>query len=194
MDTGTPKRRWMLYAYIFLCIAIGLGGPMTIFRSGRPLTAFAFFVGSIIIFIMFGIRWFGDLDTSSGTWPPAINTCPDYLSYYERTDSNKPGGKGANGSRRTCIDTTGVSTRSFSSGATPITKWNGTGEGDQYYFDLDDNTETDTYKRLATYCQMAINAGVSWEGITDGQVCTFAGAVAGANAGAGDSCKKPSPV
>ena len=54
MDTGTPKRRWMLYAYIFLCIAIGLGGPMTIFRSGRPLTAFAFFVGSIIIFIMFG--------------------------------------------------------------------------------------------------------------------------------------------
>jgi len=192
MDTGTPKRRWMLYAYIFLCIAIGLGGPMTIFRSGRPLTAFAFFVGAIIIFIMFGTRWFGDLDTSSGTWPPVINTCPDYLSYYERADSNKPGGKGANGSRRTCIDTTGVSTTSFNSGATRMTQWTGNDtDNDNLYFDLDDNTETDTYKRLAKFCQMAIDHGVSWEGITDGQVCTFAGSVAGANAGAGGDCKPP---
>ena len=81
------KRTLNLVMYIFVCVAILVGVPVQLYKGGRDLAAVLVFIGGLIIAIFFGIRWFDKLgggDTGN-KWPPVINTCPDYLTYFKRT-------------------------------------------------------------------------------------------------------------
>ena len=156
-----------LGAYICVAILVILGGSYSLYSSYEILVPFLFFIGSLASFIIFGLIWF----SASGavfaqtpvSWPPFINTCPDYLVYYRRPVRNT--------FVDTCVDTIGVSSRTS---RTPLLKFTEPrwATRDQFYFSLRTNA-TDPVGRNRELCTRAINAGLTWEGITNGETCTF---------------------
>jgi hypothetical protein len=152
-------------AYIFVAIGVGLAGPMKLYQTGRMWSALIFLILSIFIFIFFGTRWFSTgnvIGTYTGSWPPIINTCPDYLVYFKK------------GTMDTCIDLIGVNR---SGGA--LAPWSQDDSPSRppaaanKYFPM-------TYKagmgadQLQVLCNAAQQLGLTWEGITNGESCVFA--------------------
>jgi len=156
--------------YIIVAILVIAGGTFSVVKSGQMIGSFLFFVGVLTIFIVFGIKWFSPGSVFSKTpvsWPPTINTCPDYLVHYGRLmpDGTK---------QDTCIDLIGVNR---SNGA--LFPWS-----------QDDSTSNPpsnpnkyfpfTYKagmsqnQLKVLCDSAQQLGLTWEGITNGESCSYA--------------------
>lgn len=164
-----------LIIYIISAIAVIAGGTVTAFNTGKTLAAVLFFMGALTIFVTFGLKWFRPGSVFAKTpvpWPPTINTCPDYLVYYGRA-------KGDGTKEHTCIDLIGVSKNGglkvfskevLQSGGSPPTD-------NEYYFSL--KTESsDTNAKNQELCKRAIDAGLTWEGITNGESCTTGGSEA----------------
>jgi hypothetical protein len=165
--------------YIVLAILVIAGGTFKLTSSGQTLGGILFFIGALAIFIVYGLKWFGQNSLFSETpvsWPTSINTCPDYLVYYGR---KMPDGT----TQDTCIDTIGVS-RNGSIKVFP--KGGDVPTSDDYYFSLVTKS-SDAAKKNAELCQRTIAAGLTWEGISNGESCiTPSGPVApggGSNAG-----------
>jgi len=152
-----------IYEIIFIVISILIGGGgVAYFATQQQYVAAALFlIGSIAVLVSYGLRWFGPAGSPTSTtvpWPPVINTCPDYLTYYKRTN----GGAVTD----TCIDRVGVSRN----GA--ITIWpSGGGDptNDAYFFTLKKGEDR------SALCGRVINAGLTWEGVTDGESCSSSG-------------------
>ena len=151
-------------AYIFLSIVGGLTVCMKLMQSGRMWAAILCLVLFILIFVFYGIRWFSKgnlIGQYSGTWPPLINTCPDYLVYYKR------------GGKDTCVDLLGVNrSRGILRSWTQDDSAKNPPADDAKYF-------PHVYKPnmsnadLRILCDTAQQAGLTWEGITNGDSCTF---------------------
>lgn len=172
--------------YILFCIAVGFTGIMYFFGSGRMISAGIFLIGSILIFVLFGLRWFvyDKPKWASNTWPPQINTCPDFLTYMSLNGKN------------VCVDTIGISTN-----PTALKKWafganppSNPPVSADYYFDLT-TTKTKPQEVLAEYCQQCLDKGLTWEGICDGESCYKfnppAARGGGAAGGASSECEAP---
>ena len=164
---ATLQPVYYMLMYIFACLAIGAGGSMFLMQTQRTISAATFFIGSLLIFVFFGLRWFnyGSDPTAAKVWPPVINTCPDYLVYFERRIT---GSGGQVSTENTCVDPLGVSTKP---GA--LLKWPGAqpdNDRAEYYFSLV-FTETNELKLAAAKCDRSLLKGVSWEGVTDGDTC-----------------------
>ena len=151
--------------YIVLAIVVIAGGSFKLFQTSRSLAALIFLVGSLVSFIVFGIRWFGTKDSllseTPVTWPPMTNTCPDYLMYYKRP---KPDGT----SEDTCVDKIGVSRN----GSLKVFPANGdvNNANDEYFFPLLTKS-AEPAERRAELCQRTIQYGLTWEGISNGESC-----------------------
>lgn len=149
--------------FILVSFGIILGGIYKLYDGfGYTKGSILFGLGATYFAVVYGIRWFGSdqsvFSPPSGSWPPVINTCPDYLTLYDRVVGNA--------TIRTCIDRIGVSrTGAFpvfpSTGPAPI--------DDKYYFTIDQPAGKVTNN--ADLCKKAINAGLTWEGITNGESC-----------------------
>jgi len=164
------KRTLNLLMYIFVCVAILVGVPIQLYRGGRDLVAVLVFIGTLVISIFFGIRWFDKLgggDTGN-KWPPVINTCPDYLTYFKRTNTSA---SGSTTTKNTCIDLMGVSKKPAILKPWGANSISNPPLDDGFYFNIDFVTKQDITK-LEQMCEAALNAGVSWEGVTDGISCT----------------------
>ena len=165
--------------YIILAIAIIAGGSMKLKDMGMMGGAFVFFVGSLAIFLLFGLRWFRQQGILSGAdvqWPPSINSCPDGLTAYKRTVGGVK--------KDVCIDTIGMS-RNAGISVFPV------GGGpeptdDKYYFDLS-TTSSESAAKAQELCQRANLMGLSWEGISNGESCTTKTGAKRASGGAGGS-------
>jgi hypothetical protein len=151
--------------YIFLSFVLIFGGTMSIFKTKRMLTATLFFAGALAASIFYGIRWFETLKIDTGDnakWPPIINTCPDYLTYYKA-------GSGAT-AKDTCIDILGIAKggnlEQWSSDTTYSANSN-------KFFSLDMTglDKNDPKVISDEFCKRANDAGVTWEGIWDGESC-----------------------
>lgn len=159
---------YYMLIYILLCIGIGFSGLMYFFRSGLYVGTITFLVGAVLIFVFFGLRWFQNSTSApwqAKSWPPVINTCPDYLMYYERKIRDVTGKTTV---QPTCVDPIGVSTK-----PAKLLKWLGSvpsTDKEQYYFKLN-FTATEPAKLLAQKCDRALEYGVTWEGICDGDSC-----------------------
>jgi hypothetical protein len=152
---------WYLVSYILACIMIGFTGTYLLVSTGRSIGALTFFVGAITVFVIFGLRWFkyGANPFAPNSWPPVINTCPDYLVFYNRT--------GATGSEPTCIDVMGVSTE-----PSRLSKWPADGPAptdERFFFSL--NFNQTGVNLMAEKCARAIEKGLTWEGISNGESC-----------------------
>lgn len=155
-----------IYFIIFIVTALVIvgGGTYKLTNMEYSIAAFIFFMFGTILFGLYALRWFGsDASIFSNTpvsWPPSINTCPDYLTYYDRTK--------ADGSvQKTCIDRVGVS-RNGNLKAFPAT--GAAPAGDEYYFSLATNAP-DPEGKNNELCQRAMSMGLTWEGITNGEGC-----------------------
>lgn len=164
--------------FIVLGLAVTLGGTIKLTGDGSTLGAILFFIGAAFVFVTFGMKWFSKGSMFSETpvsWPPTINTCPDYLTYYGRQmqDGTK---------QDSCIDQIGVSRNGSlkvfpKDGSVPAT--------DEYYFSLTTKS-SDPAAKNQELCQRAITMGLTWEGITNGESClTPSGPVAPGGGGSG---------
>ena len=156
-----------IYLGIYIVFAIVLigGGTSVLFTSSRSISAVLFLGGALAIFSIFGIRWFGSdkslFSQAPVSWPPVINTCPDYLMYYKR--------KRSDGSYEdTCVDKLGVS----KNGSLKVIPGDGNiNDGnDEYFFSLTTKS-SDSTKKKQELCMRAIQYGLTWEGITNGESC-----------------------
>uniref|UniRef100_A0A6C0KWQ4 Uncharacterized protein n=1 Tax=viral metagenome TaxID=1070528 RepID=A0A6C0KWQ4_9ZZZZ len=184
-----------LIGFIAVAFMITVGGAYQLNSTGQTYGAVLFFIGSLILFIVYGMRWFGDsplFTTTPGPWPPVINSCPDYLTYYKRTVGGIQ--------KDTCIDTIGVSKDNSLLSTFP--KDGSIPDNDSYYLDIS-GMSSDPATKNTQMCTAAINQKVTWEGVTNGESCVSpiapgssgsasgTGGASGAG-GAGTGC--PAPV
>jgi hypothetical protein len=149
-------------AYIFICVVIGLYAFSTLSGSNRMWAAILSLVLFILIFVFYGQRWFRGEKSAfkyGGAWPPIINMCPDYLVYFK------------NGSTDTCVDLTGVAREG---GLKPWTQEdinNPPASTDKYFnYVYKPGMTGDKLKEL---CDATMRMGLTWEGITNGESCTY---------------------
>jgi len=136
-----------------------IGGGSIHFSSNRQyIGLLIFFPLSILIFVVYGLRWFGPegiYQNQTLQWPPAINTCPDYLTAYTI--------KNPAGDSKGCVDRLGVSRNG---GLTLLQKGDAViNPNDSRFFPLN------TGESRAALCQRVMTAGLTWEGVTDGETC-----------------------
>lgn len=154
--------------YIFLSVVVSAGGSYILFSTGRTIAAGLYLLGMIALETYFGTRWFtltGNKVSTSGSWPPSINVCPDYLSLYKDTDGTNY-----------CVDTIGITNSSLSTTPFQPAKFSADGTyrpiTDQQkrtgiIFQLyKDKTGEDRMNSLKT--QLKTMPGVTWEGVWDG--------------------------
>jgi len=179
---------YYLLIYVLLCIVIELTMTVFLAQTGRGIGAIVFLIGAIMVFLFFGLRWFdyGINPLAGKSWPPIINTCPDYLVYVERMKGTQKIGS--------CVDPLGVSTG-------PLQRWvysgdmsgSGVPSSDNMYFDLDFGI-TDPVKLLAAQCQRCQDKGVTWEGVFNGDSCYTQNALAAAAAAGVSQCASAAPA
>lgn len=155
--------------YILFSLVVGLGGTYSLIQSERTLAGFLYFVGSVLILTFYGLRWFtgNALQTSrydSKSWPPIVNTCPDFLSLTERPIS------GSSKKEKVCVDLIGVAEGGIQKLMDPTNLTN-----DQYVFKLYE--ERKGAERMRALCEECKLKKVTWEGVYDGVSCTATGAV-----------------
>lgn len=148
--------------YLLLAITITLGGMVVLIKSDRTFAGFLFLIGGILLFTYYGVRWFQSNSLtptkySSKTWPPVINTCPDFLTLNARNVGGKQ--------QRVCIDLDGVSNSGMRKFTDPVQINN-----ENYIFNLHDNLKGAA--RLKAICQECRNKRVTWEGVYDGVSCS----------------------
>lgn len=155
-----------LIIYAIISIAVIVGGTFKIYGMNESIGALVFCIGSSAIFLLFGLRWFGASNSlfskTPVTWPPTINSCPDYLTLYKRTLGNGT-------VQESCVDLVGVS-RNGNLKLFP--KEGEAPQSEEYYFSLK-TTNSDAASRNSELCQRALSFGLTWEGITNGESCTF---------------------
>lgn len=159
--------------YIVFSLAVSLGGTVVLIQNERTLGGFLFFIGSVLVLTFYGLRWFSGnaFNTSrynTKTWPPVVNTCPDFLSVYERPVA------GSSRKERVCVDLIGVSEGGIQKFIDPNNAAN-----DNFVFRLFDNLKGQ--ERLRALCNECKLKKVSWEGVYDGVACTATGAVPNAS-------------
>ncbi len=162
------ERTVKILIYVLVTLAIGIGGTVALMRGERSTAGIIYLIGAILIFVFFGLRWFvySTPAWAPKSWPPSINTCPDFLVYKQVLNS-------ANEPQDTCIDVQGVGTKPDvlacwpKDGSTPPFTTSA-----KYYFNktqiLSGINQSDVKAVRTALANAAIAAGVSWEGIADG--------------------------
>ncbi len=148
---------------LFVLFAIGIcsTAPVYFYNRNKYFAGFASLILFILIFVFYGMRWFsgstmaGPAAGYKGAWPPQISVCPDYLTYYE----NGSGSSKVTG----CYNTTGEKIGSLISAQAPTDAANF-----NYTY-----TPAATKDRLTELCNKAKEKSITWEGITNGESCTF---------------------
>jgi hypothetical protein len=155
-----------IYLVIFIIVAIvvtAAGCYLLYSLDGSTfgiISAVIFFIGALVLFCMYGVRWFDSsrsksvFSNSPDDWITGVNTCPDYLSYID--------GKG-------CVDISGVADKK------DFMKYDANNDkcknNDSIcVFSVVTNSTEDSKNTL---CKNAMGNHLTWEGITDGEHCTF---------------------
>jgi len=163
-----------IFIYVIVAIVIEFIVAMYAMRAKQYIILAIFVPLSLYIFITYGLQWFGPNGPYADTtvpWPPSINTCPDFLTAY--TVSTTPSIIG-------CVDTIGVSRTgdfpklgnsgvpTWSNGA-PTAVIGDTATALVYnsagFFPLVPN------EKKSDICNRLDKAGLTWEGVWDGENC-----------------------
>jgi hypothetical protein len=163
MQTVTIKVNYNLVAYVLFASVMIISMLNLLYRSERIIAAVAILVLFILVFTFFGLRWFKYGITSNSmnkdaTYPPVINTCPDYMSLTTKSD----------GTTKACIDTVGLGVGGSTS---RITTWR-TGTTPQtatsdHYFNFIYRPGM-SKSEIGGLKDQAIDKKITWEGVTDG--------------------------
>ena len=125
-----------------------------------------FAIGSTLVLILFGYRWFSS-QTVSKTWPPNVNMCPDYLTFVPNVSGSSSASKGG------CVDLLGVSRggllQTLPSDVSSINSAMTTKLFEYTAKDVSAATGAASLQRICDRCKAT---GITWEGVYDGDSCT----------------------
>ena len=166
-DTG--KINWYAVGYVILSIFAVVYGTSKLNPLGG-VRAIIYAIGASLIFIYFGFRWFTQPNTTPKQWPPVINMCPDYLTYVPNIEGATSTSGGV------CIDLLGVSTAGLTklnkSETTNVNLKNSKDNATKVFkFTSADVNASTMPAHLQTICDYCRVAGVTWEGVYDGDAC-----------------------
>jgi len=171
---------WYFVLYVLVSITTVAMGTAKLYTMGVP-TAIIYAIGATMVLIFYGYRWFDKKTNKTSTWPPTINTCPDYLTYVKSLPgTNLPG----------CVDMLGVSKNGTLkkiistdlNGATALA-------ADRTFLHTSKSIiETTNPAVIKGICQQCDAKGLTWEGVFDGDSCIGVSTNAAAAANKG-SCK-----
>lgn len=158
------KVNWYLVLYILASIIGLVYGTNKVYSTGQ-VRGVLFAIGALIVLVYFGLRWFGNSRIRKPkNWPPIINMCPDYLTYVKRL----PG----------CVDMLGVTkAASGLEKARPSEVANLSKDNTKKVFQYTsaDVAAAKNVAALQAICDRCRDAGVTWEGVYDGDVCVGIG-------------------
>lgn len=153
------KIDYQFILFVLFAIMACSTAPVYFYNRNKYFAGFVSLILFILIFVFFGMRWFSGSEMAGpgggykGVWPPQIAVCPDYFTYFKV------------GANEACYNGSGSTIGTITSGAAPTT------------IDFTSNTNIfKTYKSgddKGTLCAQAREKQVAWEGITDGDSCTF---------------------
>jgi hypothetical protein len=176
---------WYFVIYLLFSIAVVGLGVSKLYTMGTA-TAIIYAIGSIMILVFYSYRWFGIDTTSSPTWPPTINTCPDYFTYIASLPGDsKPG----------CVDLLGVSKNSGIQKSTAAQLGVGgaltsTSVDKVFPYTSKDVLKATTSAVVNGICQYCNSKGITWEGVYDGDTCIGVSNNAALKSSASGSCPK----
>ena len=174
---------WYFVIYILVSIAAVAMGVAKLFPMGTS-TAIIYAIGVTMVLIFYGYRWFGDsANEASSTWPPTINTCPDYLTYVKTL----PG----TGSGSGCVDMLGVSKNGMLVQVvdSDLTSTTALASNKTFLKTSKDIIGTKNPAVVKAICNLCRTKGLTWEGVFDGDTCTGVATNAAAAAkSSGGSC------
>ena len=169
--------------YLFAAFIIIPGTFFLLVMFNKPTAGLIAAVGMLILFILFGIQFYNQDGTykqqavSTGSWPPYINYCPDYLSLYKNVTEPTPG---TTKTELICVDTVSVAktiTANSMKTFNPNTETVAT-EDKIFHLYLTE-AEMTAYKndpanagkptdRKSILIKQCENKGLTWEGVYDG--------------------------
>ena len=176
---------WYFVIYLLFSIAVVGMGVTKIYPMGTA-TAIIYAIGSVMILIFYSYRWFGTNSNSSPTWPPTINTCPDYFTYIASLPGDsKPG----------CVDLLGISKnsgiqRTTSGQLTAAGGLSSTTVAKVFPYTSKDVLKATTSAVVNGICQYCNTKGITWEGVYDGDSCIGISNNAALKLSASGSCPK----
>lgn len=176
------KAPWLMIGYILLSIVSLLYGTNYV-NSINQISAIVFGIGFFFVLVYFGIKWFGSRIPALKSWPPVINMCPDYLTYVTIPSTTINGKTVTSG----CIDMLGVTTSSTAN-AIKVTQPSTAADyksGNQrpdamsiFEYTSVDVKASKKASDLQAICARCQDAGVTWEGVYDGDACIGVSAAA----------------
>lgn len=164
------KVNWYLVLYIIVSIAGLVYGTNKVYSTGQ-VRGVLFAIGALIVLVYFGLRWFGSRIDKPKNWPPVINMCPDYLTYVKSIPDGsvqKPG----------CIDMLGVSKSASGIKKTEPSAINSLRHSETnkvFSYTSTDVSNAKSVADLQAICDRCRDAGITWEGVYDGDVCVGIG-------------------
>lgn len=167
------KLPYALLAYIALSI-IGLIYGTSYINSINGVRGTVFAIGAAVVLLYTGFVWFGKSTPAITSWPPKINMCPDYLTYFKWTTGSAAaiGGKAA-GTKEGCIDLVGV--RTIDTGiiktASPPLAASFSGSSSNVFEYTSADLTGATQTKLKDICKRCQDLGITWEGVYDGDTC-----------------------
>ena len=155
---------WYFVLYILLSITIVGVGITKLFPIGTS-TAIIYAIGATMVLIFYGYRWFDKNKNKESTWPPRINTCPDYLTYVKSLPGTNNSG---------CVDMLGVSKNGM---LVKVTNSELSGTAALATNKTFLKTSADIIGELdpqmvKAICNLCRTKGITWEGVFDGDTCT----------------------
>jgi hypothetical protein len=153
------KINWYLVLYVLVSISVLVYGTNKVYSTGQ-VRGVLFAIGTLIVLVYFGLRWFGSRIDKPKNWPPVINMCPDYLTYVKEL--------------RGCVDMLGVTkssgglVKTLPSDLKALTRAN---KNKVFEYTSEDIRAAKNVDDLQTICNRCQAAGITWEGVYDGDVC-----------------------
>lgn len=159
------KIHWWHIFYVIFAIFVTVFGTQKLYPYGMGRSVI-FAIGAILTFYFFDRRWFGTGSVVPPTWPPTVNMCPDFLTFVPKVAGSTSPNGGA------CVDLLGVTTSAAGLQKTMPSQLNSLSATDNnkvFQYTADDLK--DPKISLQTICDRCRIAGVTWEGVFDGDSC-----------------------
>jgi hypothetical protein len=172
LGVDLAKVNWYLFAYVIFSIIFLVYGTMKVYSTGE-IRGIIFAIGTFLVLLYFGLRWFGTPRSKIDNWPPIINTCPDYLTYIP---SSIKTASGATTTVPGCVDMLGITSSSSTNklikvATTEIPNLNQTMTTKVFRYTSADVKAATTIEELQPICNACQTGGLTWEGVYDGDTC-----------------------
>jgi hypothetical protein len=160
---------WYLLIYAILSVIFIVYGTNAVSSTGN-IRGVVFCIGTSLVFLYYGLRWFGTPQEKLKHWPPVINMCPDFLTFVPNIKSGQTTVPG-------CVDLLGVSVPTNAASGflkvfpTSISTLDASMTTKVFNYTANDIKATTSSDDLQTICDACQRAGLTWEGVYDGDSC-----------------------